>query len=105
MIQSRWPFVRVEHGGLIPSRWLGYAWYEHVTDRAVYLPIPLNWLARWARNTWLFLRFPDPSEWDRRAMQIVWDVKAWENAVVFVDPGEAARIAWEAEVAEKTGVL
>ena len=58
---------RVTYGfGERPPAWMGFAWMAYDRDCTVYMPIPLNWIARWARGAWLFLRYPNPSEWDMR---------------------------------------
>jgi hypothetical protein len=36
--------------------YMGPAWYLPYTDRFVYMPMPVNWIAAWARQCWIRAR-------------------------------------------------
>ena len=36
--------------------WFGYAWYLPYSDRAVFIPMPMNWIAALCRELWLRAR-------------------------------------------------
>ena len=40
--------------------WAGFAWIDFDTKDQIVFPIPFNWLMRWARNAYLFLKYPSP---------------------------------------------
>ena len=45
----------LEDGQRVPW-YLGYAWYLPYSDRAYYLPMPINWIAAWTRSLWIRAR-------------------------------------------------
>ena len=36
--------------------YLGYAWYLPYSDRTLFLPMPVNWIASWSRTMWIRCR-------------------------------------------------
>ncbi len=44
--------LAISQGERVPW-YMGPAWYLVYTDRVVFLPMPLNWIAAWGRNLWL----------------------------------------------------
>ena len=65
-----WFWAEVPAMGLIPHKWLGLAWRRYDRDTGIYVVMPLNRLLRLAVNWWYWLRFPAPSEWDKRALAL-----------------------------------
>ncbi len=67
--------MRIGEAGLLPVGY-GIAWRCEDRLQSVCLPVPINWIARWLRQVWIFLRFPEWSAWEEKWTIRILDVKS-----------------------------
>ena len=57
-VKVTWAYLRGE-GGQLPT-WYGRAWRDPMRAVDVCFPIPLHWVARWARQVWYWFKRCQP---------------------------------------------
>lgn len=81
-MKRSWFYAEIDNGSIIPHMWLGRAWYNYTRDSSVYLPIPLNRIARALRELYFTLRHPEPSAWEEAQYAVIERVRSrayWEG--------------------------